>query len=598
MAMHPGAVPPSTTLFTHYLPGEICLVLECALTEDQAERLYENGQISNPVNDLIKDPRSANLGQVAWPPELERDLTTFTTKDQFTNPDIFVRDIQLRPLELARERLAGGTLRPWVVLPGEVLFFFQLGATPVPTSDLNDHQRLRAHLTRTRETVNFINRYLRGQVIKTDAGECPIVAATPNWLTGAHPHTSDSPGSKPRPVKRDQPLPPTPFKFDRPDLQELVDRQRNAAPGQVVVAVLDTSPLQDTVDGVAHPNGLLHTFASADRPVIDRVQLGIPANMAGQYLPEYRPHPHLDFEAPDHGLFVAGIIRDIAPRAEIYLIRVLNNRGVGDLLALTRVLQQLPGQLIKERGKQRLVVNLSLGADLPPGEHLLCMWMHHTYAWLVSNQRLPVPVGAALQTTLREPDIRTYLDLLHRSLAGIASSQDDVLLVAAAGNDNDRYTPDRDPEGCPGGQQLTGRPEPRYPARYDSVLGVAALRRDQATPADFSNRGDVLTLGNGVATLGGNATADGTISDVGDAVVGIFSADPFPVSAGPNETGWAYWSGTSFATPIISGIAAALWMDKPGLGAPAIIDQVTTTYASNQSPNNALSSPFIAASQG
>jgi hypothetical protein len=31
----------------------------------------------------------------------------------------------------------------------------------------------------------------------------------------------------------------------------------------------------------------------------------------------------------DHGLFVAGIVFDVAPKAEIHLIRVLNGAGRG-----------------------------------------------------------------------------------------------------------------------------------------------------------------------------------------------------------------------------------------------------------------------------
>ena len=52
-------------------------------------------------------------------------------------------------------------------------------------------------------------------------------------------------------------------------------------------------------------------------------------------------------------------------------------------------------------------------------------------------------------------------------------------------------------------------------------------------------------------------------SDERDGVVSLYVQPTVQTSDGrgagtPNMTGWAYWSGTSFATPIIGGIAANL----------------------------------------
>ena len=44
---------------------------------------------------------------------------------------------------------------------------------------------------------------------------------------------------------------------------------------------------------------------------------------------------------PDHGLFIAGLIRDIAPKASIRLIRILNDLGGGDLYNLFAALTDL-----------------------------------------------------------------------------------------------------------------------------------------------------------------------------------------------------------------------------------------------------------------
>ncbi|MGH2351178.1 MAG: S8 family serine peptidase, partial [Chloroflexota bacterium] len=38
--------------------------------------------------------------------------------------------------------------------------------------------------------------------------------------------------------------------------------------------------------------------------------------------------------------------------------------------------------------------------------------------------------------------------------------------------------------------------------------------------------------------------------------------------------GWGYWAGTSFATPIISAIAASVWSAEPGIDPPEVIKRV------------------------
>jgi len=46
-----------------------------------------------------------------------------------------------------------------------------------------------------------------------------------------------------------------------------------------------------------------------------------------------------------------------------------------------------------------------------------------------------------------------------------------------------------------------------------------------------------------------------------DAIRGLYCGNPVLLDGGPNETGWVYWAGTSFATPIISALAASVWAD-------------------------------------
>ncbi len=139
------------------------------------------------------------------------------------------------------------------------------------------------------------------------------------------------------------------------------------------------------------------------------------------------------------------------------------------------------------------------------------------------------------------------------------------LSVAAAGNDSLQRVELHRP-----------RFGPRIPARYPSVLGVAATTRDPSHAAAYSNIGDEFDLGDHIATFGGDVTPR---DEPKDAVIGVFSARGFPRRRGTpaihNENGWASWSGTSFATAIISGIISGYWTlerrHQPNLSAEDVL---------------------------
>jgi subtilisin family serine protease len=133
---------------------------------------------------------------------------------------------------------------------------------------------------------------------------------------------------------------------------------------------------------------------------------------------------------------------------------------------------------------------------------------------------------------------------------------------------------------------------------------VAAVDRN-GEPARFSNRGDMWVRGNGVATLGGDADPpkDGEPAHIEvddksravDGIAGIFSSEQLPYGGGTNETGWVYWAGTSFATPIISAIAANVWAHEPDLRPRQVIDRVMTFTTGKR--NASLDCPVIHATQ-
>ena len=56
----------------------------------------------------------------------------------------------------------------------------------------------------------------------------------------------------------------------------------------------------------------------------------------------------IGYPMADHGLFVAGIIRSLAPAANIVCIRVLNDFGVGDTAALLQTLEAIANHMGKD----------------------------------------------------------------------------------------------------------------------------------------------------------------------------------------------------------------------------------------------------------
>jgi len=122
------------------------------------------------------------------------------------------------------------------------------------------------------------------------------------------------------------------------------------------------------------------------------------------------------------------------------------------------------------------------------------------------------------------------------------------------------------------------------------VLGVAATSGDPSTAAAYSNVGDELEVGDHIATFGGDVTPAN--DEPLNGVIGVYSATRFPrgqqrgAPVLPNESGWAAWSGTSFATAIASGLVAGYWTTerarRPDLSARDVLvnfHQLARDYA-------------------
>jgi len=185
-----------------------------------------------------------------------------------------------------------------------------------------------------------------------------------------------------------------------------------------------------------------------------------------------------------HGTFGAGVLRCMAPDAQIIMTRALSNCGSTVESDLVPVLESA----------------LSLGADI----------FHLTIACLSRNDQ-PL-IG-----------FEVWLDHVRRSGA---------ICLAPAGN-------------C-------GFARPEYPAGFPEVIAVGALGSDWRGRATFSNFGpwvDVYAPGRDIV----NAFATGSYECY------VYPYGPHDGQPGQtrNFYGMAKWSGTSFSTPIVTGLIAA-----------------------------------------
>jgi subtilisin family serine protease len=180
-----------------------------------------------------------------------------------------------------------------------------------------------------------------------------------------------------------------------------------------------------------------------------------------------------------HGTFVAGVIRCLAPGADI----------------LVRAVFDIAGSALESEFVPKLHEGFKFGADI----------FHVTVA---SQTRSNLPLIA----------FETWLDDL-RGHKG-------VVCVVPAGNNSSR--------------------QPCWPAAFPEVISVGALATDRRSQAYFSNFGgwvDVYAPGQNL---------------VNAFVTGEFTCQVAPFTGQVRTfTGRAQWSGTSFSTPIVTGLIAA-----------------------------------------
>jgi hypothetical protein len=343
------------------------------------------------------------------------------------------------------------------------------------------------------------------------AGQAGRLQAEPNYLSG-HPWDPEGSPWDPEGSPWDpegSPLPNTrpPRRKTHTDAQpqwfleqwaferiELAGRPDHLSGQDVLVGVFDTSPF------------ILADGAFQQEQSVDWVNQPAPLSLRVShpfFAATLRPSRRPTADMRNHGLFVAGMIHALAPGCRTELVRVLANDNRGDLYTLLReVYKFLKSATAAAAPWRGVVLNLSLGIRVPPGE---------------AGFEFP-------------PEVRSLIYLMR------AARCLQVVVVAAAGNESH-----------------DGQLEfPNLPARLEQVIGVEASTRDRGR-ACYANRGDIAAPGgDGGAGANNRCVPRAQNCNGPDCEFGVIG----PALEDAPHTGFIYWVGSSFATPMVSGLAA------------------------------------------
>jgi hypothetical protein len=411
------------------------------------------------------------------------------------------------------------------------------------------------------QVVNTINRIMRSRreqqsstFLASPGPDSPgtgtpvvVSSASPTWLCGATtngqgPISQGCPLTPPIPVPADAHCSSSPglWPFTLPKLSH--DLKTMTGDG-VAVFVLDTLPKLGQITRAAEAAGennllLLDVFNNVTftyPPMLDGLDVPSPSQPGTGKDIEGRS---FGFRMPDHGLFVAGIIRDLAPNAKLECIRVLNDFCTGSIQTLIDALNYILKRMLQgDLQKTPVVINLSL------------------------------VIPDDMETMNAEID-ETTRDMTREGLLAVIQTLVDLgaIFVASAGNEGDqRYEP-----------MSNLRPNALHPAAY-AYNGLN--HHERMIPVGAVDKARNVTVYScypgirGFATYGGDLPKKADIKRVDgmtrvkriDAPIGLYTSLTYPALSlddteatfpAPNAHGWAYWVGTSFATPIVSAVAA------------------------------------------
>jgi hypothetical protein len=407
-----------------------------------------------------------------------------------------------------------------------------------------------------------------------------IEGVFPNWIISGSASDSGGtggPGGPPAPYDSEEPAPAA-FYF-----QDLINQLKSIRVSEkelygtgegVDVIILDTAP--PAADLVLAHKELVLLKGNKKHRLLEHL-LG-PEGKLKLYPATYEEQLRMDntslntqgYKMPDHGLFIAGVIHSIVPKATIHLIEVLNQFGVGDLETIANGMDNAYA-ICREANEsnRKAVINGSWCLDLPD--------LSEEFPYEpTGKEEIPVE-EKKMEERLRKhmDDEMTALESLYgkdrkelkdeqywvTELRVLCEQLSDFgrQIVAAAGN-----------QGKDAGRSRHA-PDARYPAAFTKVVGVGALPKNAERPdgsekydaSSYSNLGDIPEH-HGIMALGGEPGENNGLLGI---YLGEFppeTSDPVGVVHGWDKTGqrcnngWAWWAGTSFATPIITGAIASV----------------------------------------
>ncbi len=335
---------------------------------------------------------------------------------------------------------------------------------------------------------------------------------------------------------------------------------------ECVVVIIDT--------GVAGPGtSTLHTVtdtASAKNAGAAKVAATAKHGPARkQPVVLYRPSGDIDTEDRDddgfldpfsgHGSFIAGVINRVAPNARIVCHRAMPSAGDVDdfhvALAIDQVMARLGRLDVKYlhekcgvanckcscafcKGKSATLVNFFVcSSGHPKTTADLAEWsdapviVNLSFSGYAEDNDPPVCTAAASKRAMRGDPAKPGASYRY-------SEGRDVVIVASAGNNSD----------C----RIV------WPGGFDEVIAVAAL--DGSFPAWYTNYGKWV-----------NACAQGS-----NVISNFYHADGVAFRERNQFNGWASWSGTSFAAPLVAAALAQEVLstgDSPRDAVDRIIEQ-------------------------
>jgi hypothetical protein len=434
--------------------------------------------------------------------------------------------------------------------------------------DRNDHQA-----ANEAEALLF---YISA-VFAIAAKERPI-QVSPNWFFGGSQGQIISGGPGGLPVPPDNPHPDhvfTPHGHPDPEQQGQVSayKGQGTAAQDMHIYVLDTIPEQSILQAVianntVATNPLIAELLAEWTPVGERIQTSDYLDL--EYYTEFNPEFNdpdygiecVPYDLADHGLFIAGLIHSVLRPAEklcrpkIHLIQALNEMGAGTLKSIIWAINRVAEYLHPE---QLAIVNCSFRLSF------------HLDSCLDDAVVEPCADPVELPFDFLEQWMCVIIDVTNEDETGAVADLFDsltargIMVCAAAGNDTLQVQP--------GPHQFASTP---YPAAFDQVLGIGALGKNMK-PAVYTNIPDKADPPEGYWAFGGEVDPHKHSDNLSRAsrqkgIIGIYTRPFYLVSGEKNDTGWAAWAGSSFATGVATGYFArylcrqAPIPDKPKLG--------------------------------